>query len=86
MPRSFYYKQKARGDGPRETYISAHRIIITAKDEAAWLEARANPCGTEARLNAKAAEMRKARAQKAGRAAIASLRRQRLKSDEAGVV
>lgn len=73
MSRAFYYKMKARGDGPRETYLSPGRVLITAKDEAAWLEAKSNPQGTEARLAAKAsAEMRKARAQKAGKAAVAS--------------
>jgi len=85
MSRAFYYKLKRRGDGPRETYLSPGRVIITAKDEAAWLEARANPCGTEARLLAKAAEMRRARAQKAGRAAVASpLHRSKRWAREAG--
>jgi hypothetical protein len=74
MGRTFYYGMKARGEGPRETYITPNRIIITAADEAAWLEARANPSGTEARLIAKAEAMRKARGRKAGRAAAASER------------
>jgi hypothetical protein len=72
MSRGFYYKMKKRGDGPRETYLSPDRIIITAADEAAWLEARANPRGTEARLIAKAMESRKARTRKAGKASVAS--------------
>jgi len=63
LSRGVYYRMKAEGLGPRETYLSPHRIIITAKDEAEWLEARANPQGTEARLIAKAEEaQRSARA------------------------
>jgi hypothetical protein len=74
MSRGFYYKMKRRGDGPRETYLSPDRIIITPADEARWLEARSNPQGTEARLIARAEAARKIRACKAGRAAIASPR------------
>jgi hypothetical protein len=45
MSRTLYFGMKARGDGPRETYITPNRIIITAADEQTWLEARANPSG-----------------------------------------
>jgi hypothetical protein len=72
MSRAFYYRLKARGEGPRETYLTPDKIIITAADERAWLEARANPSDTEARLIAKTEAMRKARGRKAGRAAAAS--------------
>jgi len=74
MSRAFYYRLKARGEGPRETYLSPGKIIITSADERAWLEARANPSDTEARLIAKTEAMRKTRGRKAGRAAAASPR------------
>jgi hypothetical protein len=74
MSRGFYYAMKARGMGPRETCLGLNRIIITAADEAAWLEARANPRGTEARLIAEIEAMRKARGRRAGSAAAASPR------------
>jgi hypothetical protein len=86
MSRAFYYAMKARGVGPRETYLSPNRIIITPPDEAAWLEARATPRGTEARLIAKAEAMRKARGRKAGKAAAASphhVSKRKLQSDAA---
>lgn len=86
MSRVFYYALKARGAGPRETHLTPSRIIITAADEQAWLEARANPSGTEARLIAKAATMRKERGRKAGKAAAASPRhvsKRKLQSSEA---
>ena len=74
MSRAFYYAMKARGLGPREISLGLNRIIITAADEAAWLEARANPGDTEARLIAEIEAARKARGRKAGRAAAASPR------------
>jgi hypothetical protein len=86
MSRGFYYAMKARGVGPRETHITPGRIIISAADEASWLEARANPCGTEARLIAKAEAMRTARGRKAGKAAAASplhVSKRKLQSAEA---
>lgn len=74
MSRTFYYAMKARGEGPRETFLSVGKVIITEADEAAWEEQRANPRGTESRLIAKAEEMRRSRGRKAGRAAVASPR------------
>jgi hypothetical protein len=74
MSRTFYYKMKAEGIGPRETFLSATKVIITPADELAWQERRANPRGTEARLIAKAEEMRRSRGRKAGRAAAQSPR------------
>jgi hypothetical protein len=74
MSRTFYYKLKMVGLGPRETFLSPGKTIISAADEAAWQEARANPSSTEAKLIAKAEEMRRHRGRKAGAAAAASPR------------
>jgi integrase len=70
MSRSFYQRMKERGEGPRETFLSATKIIITPQDELAWQEARANPRDAGARL-ARAEAMRRARARKAGRVSAA---------------
>jgi hypothetical protein len=74
LSRTLYYSLKQQGRAPRETFLTAHKIIITAKDEARWLAARANPRGAEARLIAKAAEMRRARARRAALISVASPR------------
>jgi hypothetical protein len=70
MSRSFYQRMKERGEGPRETFLSALKIIITPQDELAWQEARADPRDAGARL-AKAEAMRRERARKAGRTSLA---------------
>jgi hypothetical protein len=74
LSRTLYYSLKQQGRAPRETYLTPHKIIITPKDEAAWLAARAKPHGTEARLIAAAAEARRARARHAARISVASPR------------
>ena len=71
MSRSLYYKLKKQGRGPRETHLGG-KIIITIQDELAYDVARANPKGTEARLNKLAAERRSERARRAAAAAIKS--------------
>jgi hypothetical protein len=74
LSRTLYYALKQQGRTPRETFLSPHKIVITAKDEARWLAARANPRGAEARLIAAAAEARRARARRAARISVASPR------------
>jgi len=73
MCASTYYKLRNAGRGPRETILGG-RIIISVKDEQAWLEAKANPNETEARLNALAAERRREKARRAAAAALKSPR------------
>jgi hypothetical protein len=73
MGRSFYNKLKKRGLGPRETVIGG-KTLISAADEAAWDEARANPVGDEAKLVDAVKKWRHRRALKAGAAAVASSR------------
>lgn len=72
MSPSAYYRLRAAGRGPRETYISAGRIIITPAAEKAWDKARANPSTTEQRLIEKSKAFRLDRAKKAGKAALDS--------------
>jgi hypothetical protein len=74
MSRSFYYGMRKRGIGPRETFLSPTKVIITPTDELAWQQARSHPHGTEAKLIAKAEEMRRSRGRNAGRASVASPR------------
>jgi hypothetical protein len=71
MSRKFYTEMQRRGIGPRETIIG-NKTIITASDERAWEEARANPTGDEAKAVAAVRAWRHRRAKKAGAAAVAS--------------
>jgi hypothetical protein len=74
MSRTFYYAMKKRGEGPRETFISFNKTIITERDELAWQERRATPSDTEARLIARAEKARRSRGRKAALASAASPR------------
>jgi hypothetical protein len=70
MSKATFYRLRKMGLTPRETPVSPHRSIITVADEAAYERARANPTGTEAKLNAKMKKARIRRAKKAARAAL----------------
>jgi hypothetical protein len=71
MSNSTYHRNKNAGRGPKETVLSARKIIITKKDEAAYDRARSNPNNTEARLLQKLQAKRIAQAKKAAAASLA---------------
>jgi hypothetical protein len=73
MSRTFYYRMKKAGFGPRETNI-LNKVTITSEDEQAWERARAEPVGTEAKLVAKQKAWRQWRSKRSGAAAAASAR------------
>jgi hypothetical protein len=69
MSKSRYHKLKKLQRGPKETIVGSVISILPA-DEAAWEDRWRAPTGAAAKLAAKEAELRKARA----RAAVASPR------------
>jgi hypothetical protein len=71
MSKSTYYRLKNAGRGPKETILSARKIVVTAKDEAAYDRARSNPNSTEQRLLQKLQAKRIAQAKKAAAASLA---------------
>jgi hypothetical protein len=71
MSNSTYHRNKKAGRGPKETVLSARKIIITRKDEAAYDRARSNPNSTEQRLLQKLQAKRTAQAKKAAAASLA---------------
>jgi hypothetical protein len=72
MSKSTYHRAKNAGRGPKETVVSARKIIITKKDEAAYDRARSNPNSTEQRLLQKLQAKRIAQAKKAAAASLQS--------------